>query len=90
MVNRSASDIDADIVFTQYEQMFLDYLVPNKTPDLSGSNTLGIYLTKLAKLGGYLARNCDPPPGNTIRWRGMARLIDIALGAEIAPQLVGN
>lgn len=90
MVNRSAPDIDADIVFTEREQQVLDFLVPNRDSDLSGSNTLGIYLTKVAKLGGYLARSCDPPPGNIVMWRGMARLIDITLGAEIAPQLVGN
>jgi hypothetical protein len=27
---------------------------------------LGQYLTKIAQLGGYLARSTDPPPGNTI------------------------
>jgi hypothetical protein len=49
-----------------------------------------VYLIKVAKLGGYLARRCDLPPGNMVMWRGMARLIDITLGSEIAPQLVGN
>ncbi|TWA81590.1 IstB-like ATP binding protein [Azospirillum brasilense] len=90
MINRSAPDVDAGIVFTEREQLILDFLVPNKAPSLPGSNTLGIYLTKVAKLGGYLARGRDPPPGNTVMWRGMSRLIDIALGSEIAPQLVGN
>ncbi|MCW2239302.1 IS4 family transposase [Azospirillum canadense] len=90
MINRSAPDVDAGIVFTDREQLILDFLVPNKAPSLPGSNTLGIYLTKVAKLGGYLARSCDPPPGNTVMWRAMSRLIDIALGSEIAPQLVGN
>ncbi|WP_451995163.1 IS4 family transposase [Azospirillum argentinense] len=90
MINRSAPDIDAGIVFTEREQKILNFLIPNKAPTAPGSNTLGIYLTKVAKLGGYLARGGDPPPGNTVMWRGMSRLIDIALGSEIAPQLVGN
>ena len=90
MINRSAPDVEAGIVFTDREQQVLDFLVPNKSPCLPGCNTLGIYFTKVAKLGGYLARGCDPPPGNMVMWRGMARLIDIALGSEIAPQLVGK
>ncbi|NUB28634.1 hypothetical protein [Azospirillum brasilense] len=85
MINRSAPDVDAGIVFTDREQEILDFLIPNKAPTLPGNNTLGIYLTKVAKLGGYLARGCDPPPGNTVMWRGMVRLIDITLGSEIAP-----
>lgn len=43
------------------------------------------YTTGLARgsLGGYLARMSDPPPGNTVIWRGLRRLADIQLGAEI-------
>jgi hypothetical protein len=36
-------------------------------------------LTKIARLGGYLARANDPPPGNTFMWRGLSRLTDIEL-----------
>jgi hypothetical protein len=52
--------------------------------------TLAHYLTKIAKLGGYLARANDPPPGNTVVWRGLSRLTDIALGASIGADFVGN
>ena len=61
MINRSAPDADAGIVFTDREQERLDFLVPNKVPSLPGSNTLAIYLTKVAKLGGYLARGRESP-----------------------------
>jgi hypothetical protein len=53
-------------------------------------NTLSLYLTKLARLGGYLARTKDPPPGNTVMWRGLTRLTDIQLGFILGTQLVGN
>jgi hypothetical protein len=36
-------------------------------------------LTKIARLGGYLARANDPPPRNTFMWRGLSRLTDIEL-----------
>lgn len=45
----------------------------------------------LARLGGYLARAADPPPGNMVVWQGLTRLTDIKLGTEIAgEQNVGN
>jgi hypothetical protein len=40
-------------------------------------------MTQLARLGGYLARVGDPPPGNTVIWRGFSRLRDIEIGARI-------
>ena len=48
------------------------------------AKTLSAYLTKVARLGGYLARTRDPPPGNIVMWRGLSRLTDIALGATLA------
>ena len=52
--------------------------------------TLSHYLIKIARLGGYLARASDPPPGNTVIWRGLSRLTDIALGAMAGGEFVGN
>jgi len=52
--------------------------------------TLGSYLIKLARLGGYLARASDPPPGNMVIWRGLSRLADIQLGAASLLRIVGN
>jgi hypothetical protein len=48
------------------------------------------YLVGIAKLGGYLARAKDPPPGNMVIWRGLTRLIDIHLGFELSRGIVGN
>ena len=49
---------------------------------------LSAYITKVARLGGYLARASDPPPGNIVMWRGLSRLTDIELGFSMA--FVGN
>jgi hypothetical protein len=40
-------------------------------------------VVKVARLGGYLARSRDPPPGNLVMWRGFARLADITLGSTL-------
>src|SRR4051794_35779439 len=51
--------------------------------------TLPSYLPRIARLGAYLARASDPPPGNTVIWRGWSRLMDIKLGAAIAGAAYG-
>ena len=84
MMQRAAPDAAATLVFTSLDIKLLDRLVPSKTETPSGRGTLAVYLTKLAQLGGYLARNNDPPPGNTVIWRGLSRLTDIKLGATLA------
>jgi hypothetical protein len=53
--------------------------------------TLSTYLIEIARLGGYLGRRRDPPPGNMIMWRGWPRFMDIQHGAALAIEpLVGN
>ena len=90
MLNRSAPDAEPGLVLTDQEIALLDHLVPDKARPTHGR--LALYLTKIARLGGYLARASDPPPGNTVMWRGMSRLTDITLGASLALQRpdVGN
>jgi hypothetical protein len=41
------------------------------------AETLGNFLLRLARLGGYLNRTRYTPPGNILLWRGMARLTHI-------------
>lgn len=84
MVRRSAPDAEPGIALTPVEMQILDRMVPDQAADRATRPTLSTYLTKLARLGGYLARGKDPPPGNTVMWRGMTRLADIKLGVEIA------
>ncbi len=44
-------------------------------------------VTEIAKLGGYLARKKDGPPGTIALWRGWKRLIDFAEGWSMALRL---
>ena len=90
MIHRSAPDAEPELVLTGEEILLLDYLVPDQACQVPRDKTLAVYLTKIARLGGYLARASDPPPGNTVMWRGMSRLTDIKLGANLKLPLVGN
>lgn len=90
MLNRAKPEASPETALTPTEIYLLDQMVSDKPGPTPTSNTLSLYLTKLARLGGYLARAKDPPPGNTVIWRGMTRLTDIQLGFILGTQLVGN
>ena len=91
MLNRSTKKAKANLAFTPPEIDILNRLVPQPRPRGSPpSPTLQACLTQLARLGGYLNRATDPPPGNTVMWRGMSRLTDIEIGFTMGSQNVGN
>jgi hypothetical protein len=90
MINRTAPEASPEVALTELELWLLDELVEDRAAEDLHRKSLTAYLTKLARLGGYLARAHDPPPGNKVMWRGLSRLTDIELGAIIGAQLVGN
>jgi hypothetical protein len=88
MLNRSTTAMPVSVVFSETERQLLDNLVPDLRADHT-TGSLSKYIVKVARLGGYLARTSDPPPGNIVMWRGLSRLTDIVLGFEAAKD-VGN
>src|SRR6201987_194459 len=88
MLDRSTPGALPALALTATETPLLDPLVNDKPQ--ARRKTLSYYLTKIARLGGYLARANDPPPGNTVMWRGLSRLTDIALGAMVGAEIAGN
>ena len=90
MLNRVEPDLEPALVLTELETNIPDHLIPNPTADPSPAKTLSLYLIKIARLSGYLARAKDPPPDNIVMWRGVSRLNDIAPGATLQTDFVGN
>jgi hypothetical protein len=88
MLTRSQPNAPPTLALAKIELALLDHAVRDKTPPKQ--RNLVHYLNKIARLGGYLARAHDPPPGNMVMWRGMTRLTDIRFGAIIGAQLMGN
>jgi hypothetical protein len=88
MLNRSSPDAPPDLALTDAEIALLDRLVKDRNQNPCQRRTLSHYLIKIARLGGYLARKNDP--GNMVMWRGLSRLTDIALGAMVGAENVGN
>ncbi len=83
MSARAKPDAAPDSVLTFAEISALDRIDASRTRPRLQRRTLAAYLLQIAMLGGYLARNHDPPPGNMVVWRGMTRLHDIAFGISI-------
>lgn len=90
MINRTAPQTPAGLVFTDTEQKLLDRVDPK--PPAKPKRTVSHYLHAVARLGGYLSRTSDRPPGNMVLWRGFTRLVDIHLGYCLREEaeLVGN
>lgn len=90
MMNRVAPSGSPLTALTSLETRILDRVFKERPGRPVEKPTLSAYLTKIARLGGYLARTRDPPPGNTVMWRGMSRLTDIELGFLLGSSFVGN
>ena len=93
MVARTTPDAPAETALTAAEIEVLDRMPAGAAPALDTSRpkrTVSHCLMAIAVLGGYLARERGPPPGNVVVWRGLSRLADILHGFELGSQLVGN
>lgn len=89
MINRCQPTAVPTVALTQLELQLLDRIAPNPSPP-SEPKTLSNYIVNIARLGGYLARANDAPPGNIVMWRGLSRLNDIAIGFSLRDENVGN
>jgi hypothetical protein len=89
MLNRANPSAPPELALTTNEVALLDHFVPDKKGP-AGRSFVSHYIVKIARLGGYLARANDPPPGNIVVWRGISRLSDIELGAVSGVRIVGN
>ena len=90
MLNRTQPKQSPASALTATEVCLLDALVKSPPRPSRSKKTISNYIVKIARLGGYLARATDPPPGNMVMWRGLSRLNDIQLGFTLAAKLMGN
>jgi hypothetical protein len=88
MVHRTNPKTSADAVFTETEIAILNHVAG--ASDGPPPKNVAHYLIVVARLGGYLNRKNDGPPGNTVMWRSLSRLTDIHLGVEIGKRVMGN
>lgn len=82
ILHRNCPTTSPEAVFTNTELNILAHSMPKSRQN--APRNLTYYVTALARLGGYLNRASDPPPGTTVIWRGFERLRTLAMGFEIA------
>ncbi len=82
MLSREAPKASPDAVFTNTERSLLERATPERKRNML--RDLNFYIRAVARLGGYLDRTSDAPPGTTVIWRGLSRLADLAEGVRIA------
>lgn len=89
MLHRAEPGLSPAIALDTTEVYLLDQLVKTKPGQCHREATISDYIIKIARLGGYLNRASDPPPGNMVMWRGLSKLNDIHLGFLLGSQTCG-
>jgi len=75
---RGESHHSPDVLLTETERSILE----TKFPELT-ANGAKSYAIAVAKIGGYLDRSSDPPPGWETMWKGLKTLQTWAEGYEL-------
>lgn len=78
LLGRQSPELPAEVLFSDVEIRLLQaFALQRKLP---GPTTLGIATRLVARLGGYIARNNDPPPGHQVMWQGFSTLQTMCQG----------
>ncbi|WP_350340845.1 IS4 family transposase [Escherichia coli] len=77
-----------DLIFEKKEYEYLWILVEN-TPPPENIPNIRTAVLMLARLGGYLARKNDSPPGPKTIWSGLTQLMLSINAIEIAQKTCG-
>ena len=79
LLGRETPELPADVMFSDIELRTLAAFA-KKEGRTKPPSTLGEAVRLVAKIGGYLGRNNDPPPGNQVLWRGYAEFQFMCMG----------
>lgn len=78
LLGRDIPELPTEILFSDLEIKVLTAWA--KKSGFTPSHSLGAAIKLVAKLGGYLGRKNDPPPGHQLMWRGYAILQQMCRG----------
>jgi hypothetical protein len=79
MLGRECPDLPCDVVFST-EEWHAVYTVVEQQPVPAQPPRLAEMVVRVARLGGYLGRKGDGPPGPKTVWIGLQRMRDFATG----------
>ena len=79
-------NISCELIFTHFEWKSV-YMAINKQRVPEAPPPLREIIICIAKLGGYLNRTNDPPPGPKAMWIGIQKMHMLALGFELSDSI---
>lgn len=83
----AAPDVSCEVLVTR-EEWQAAYVTVHPTGPLPATPPpLRAFLADLGRLGGWLGRASDPPPGITALWHGWTRLQDVLVGMQAYQRL---
>jgi len=77
-LGRECPNVSCETVFSEAEWRST-WPIATGRPVPTTPPPLGAFVLEVAKLGGYLARKHDPPPGPQTLWQGLRRVLDFSL-----------
>jgi len=86
LLGREVPDLPAEVLFSDVEIKTLHAYAKKK--GLKPPTRLGEAVRLVAKIGGYLGRNNDPPPGHQVMWQGYAEFQFMCLGFALRDEWV--
>jgi len=86
MMGRTVPELSCETAFAPEEWRALYIVLERKKPPRRAPS-LGEILVMVARLGGYLARKGDGPPGPKAIWIGLQRVRDFVLALEARENL---
>jgi hypothetical protein len=84
LLGRDTPELPAELMFSDIELTVLGAFA--RTRALPAPANLGEAVRMVARLGGYLARTRDPPPGHQLMWYGYATLQGMCVGYALRDQ----
>ena len=83
LLGREVPELPAEVLFSDLEIEVLQAY--SKANRLKPPSNLGETVRLVARLGGYLGRKNDPPPGHQLMWYGYKELTVMCIGYALRP-----
>jgi len=91
LLGRQVPDLPAEVFFDDWEFKVLTIIAKQNDPDRPDERlTLGEAILTVARMGGYMARPSDPPPGSKVLWIGTIRLNGMVDGFRLSETMRGG
>ena len=82
LLGRETPEQSAEVLFSDIELKVMEAFA-NTRKDLKPPTQLSDAVLLVAKLGGYLGRKNDPPPGHQLMWQGYIQLRAMCIGFSL-------